>query len=63
MSEAEADSPSKSKPKFDITEDKMEWNADGRKALIDYLIAEGLKRKDKALLAEKVSHRFDQIRD
>ena len=41
----------------------MEWNADGRKALIDYLIAEGLKGKDKALLAEKVSHRFDQIRD
>ena len=41
----------------------MEWNADGREALIDYLIAEGLKGKDKALLAEKVSPLFDPIRD
>lgn len=41
----------------------MEWNADGREALIDYLIAEGLKGKDKALLAGKVSPLFDPIRD
>lgn len=41
----------------------MQWNADGREALIDYLIAEGLKGKDQALLAGKVSPLFDRIRD
>jgi hypothetical protein len=44
-----SESPSKSKPRFEITGYKMEWNADGREALMDYLIAEGLKGKDKAL--------------
>jgi hypothetical protein len=53
------ESSSKSKPKFEVTGDKMEWNADGREALMDHLIAEGLKGKDKALLAEKVSPVFD----
>jgi outer membrane biosynthesis protein TonB len=43
-----------SRLKFDPAGVQMEWNSDGREALMDYLIAEGLKGKDKALLAEKV---------
>lgn len=33
----------------------MEWNADGREALIQYLLGEGLKANDKGDLAIKVS--------
>lgn len=33
----------------------MAWDADGREALIQHLIAEGLKVSDKAKLAEQVS--------
>ena len=32
----------------------MEWDADGREALMDFLIAQGIKGIDKAVLAEKV---------
>jgi hypothetical protein len=32
----------------------MVWDADGREALMDYLIAQGIKGIDKAVLAEKV---------
>jgi hypothetical protein len=32
----------------------MVWDADGREALLDYHIAQGIKGIDKATLAEKV---------
>jgi hypothetical protein len=48
-------SSTKAKPKFDPVGEKMVWDADGREALMDYLIAQGIKGIDKAVLAEKVS--------
>ena len=47
-------SPSKAKVKFDPAGEKMEWDANGREALMGYLIAQGIKGIDKAVLAEKV---------
>ena len=44
----------KVKVKFDPEGEEMVWNADGREALMDYLIAQGIKGIDKAVLAEKV---------
>jgi hypothetical protein len=48
-------SSTKAEPKFDPVGEKMVWNADGREALMDYLIAQGIKGIDKAVLAGKVS--------
>jgi hypothetical protein len=53
-STSEPGSNSKVKLKFDPEGEKMIWNADGREALMDYLIAQGIKGIDKAVLAEKV---------
>ena len=41
------------KMKFDPAGDQLEWNADGREALMDHLIVQGLKGSDKSTLAEK----------
>jgi hypothetical protein len=54
-STSEPGSNSKVKVKFDPEGEKMVWDADGREALMDYLIAQGIKGIDKAVLAEKVS--------
>ena len=51
-SNSEPSSNSKVKVKFDLEGEKMVWNADGREALMDYLIAQGIKGIDKAALAE-----------
>ena len=40
----------------------MEWDADGREALMDHLIGQGLKGIDKAVLAEKVCPPSEIIR-
>ena len=53
-SSSESGSNSKVKVKFDPEGEKMVWNADGREALMNYLIAQGIKGIDKAVLAEKV---------
>jgi hypothetical protein len=50
----EPGSNSKVKVRFDPEGEKMVWDADGREALMDYLIAQGIKGIDKATLAEKV---------
>jgi hypothetical protein len=54
-STSEPGSNSKVKVKFDPAGESMVWDADGREALMDYLIAQGIKGIDKAVLAEKVS--------
>jgi hypothetical protein len=54
-STCEPGSNSKVKVKFDPEGEKMVWDADGREALMVYLIAQGIKGIDKAVLAEKVS--------
>jgi len=51
---SEPSSKPKVKVKFDPEGEKMVWDADGREALMDYLIAQGIKGIDKATLAEKV---------
>jgi hypothetical protein len=53
-STSEPGSNSKVKVKFDPEGEKMVWDADGREALMDYPIAQGIKGIDKAVLAEKV---------
>jgi len=47
-------SSTKAKVKFDPEGEKMVWDADGREALMDYLIAQGIKAIDKAVMADKV---------
>jgi hypothetical protein len=48
---------SATKLKFDLTGEQMLWDADGKEALMDYLIGQGIKGVDKAVLAEKVGSR------
>ena len=47
-------SSTKAKVKFDRVGEGVVWDADGREAMMDYLIAQGIKGIDKAVLAEKV---------